>query len=255
MRPVCIVMLKAPRAGSAKTRLAPPLTHALAASLAECFARDVTANMRRVVRDVIIAYAPSDARAEIEESLALNVQRPKRPDDLSSPSLEKLPESVAPVELHWLEQKGEDLGARLEAAFAEAHALGFGPIVVVGSDSPTLPPSYVERAFQTLARDEADVALGPTEDGGYYLVGLRKPFGTLFRNVAWSTAETFKQTLANAARLRLSMRELPRWYDVDEFSDLLRLREELNASEEARSLAPSTHRWILTHDALLSSPA
>jgi rSAM/selenodomain-associated transferase 1 len=222
MRPVCIVMVKAPRAGAVKTRLTPPLSGEQAASLAACFAQDTVACVRRVAPEVMLAYAPADGRARLEELF---------------------PEGG----LMWVEQRGDDLGARLDAAAAHALALGRGPVIIVGADSPTLPPSFVRQALASLAEGEADVALGPTDDGGYYLVGLRQSSGGLFRDVAWSTPLAYRQTADNAARLGLRTLELPRWYDVDTPADLLRLREEILADEESRRRAPATRRWLLAH--------
>jgi rSAM/selenodomain-associated transferase 1 len=219
---VCVVMVKAPRAGAVKTRLAPPLTRALAASLASCFARDTVDSVRRVVREVVIAYAPEDGRATLEALFK---------DE----------------GLLWFAQRGEDLGARIESAASHAFAQGRGPVVIVGTDSPTLPPAFVERAVASLSSGESDVALGPTEDGGYYLVGLRQNFAGLFRNVEWSTPRAYVQTAENASRLGLRLLELPRWYDVDTQADLLRLRDEMLSDEEARVRAPSTREWLRAH--------
>lgn len=215
-------MVKAPRAGSVKTRLVPPLTREEAASLAGCFARDTVAAVRRVVRDVVVAYAPDDGRGALEALFK---------DE----------------GLLWLAQRGEDLGARIESAASNAFARGHGPVVIVGTDSPTLPPSFIERAVASLSARETDVALGPTEDGGYYLVGLRQPFDGLFNNVEWSTSRVYRQTADNASRPGLRVLELPRWYDVDTHADLLRLRDEMLSDEASRTRPPSTHGWLRAH--------
>ena len=230
MRPVCIVMVKAPRAGAVKTRLVPPLTGAQAATLATCFAADTLACVRRVVSEVIMAYAPADGRAPLEALLPHG-------------------------DLVWLEQQGEDLGERLETAAGHAFAHGYGPVIVAGADSPTLPASFVERAVASLGAGDSDVVLGPTDDGGYYLVGLRRPSSGLFQNVAWSTPHAYRQTFDNAARLNLRTLELPRWYDVDTFKDLLRLRDEIFMDEESRQRAPSTNGWLLAHASALPASA
>ncbi|HEV3468295.1 MAG TPA: TIGR04282 family arsenosugar biosynthesis glycosyltransferase, partial [Pyrinomonadaceae bacterium] len=227
-RPACILMVKAPRAGAVKTRLVPPLSGGQAAALAACFARDAAAGLRRVVPELIVAYDPPEARAALGGLLP-------------------------PGGVVWLEQRGADLGERLEAAAARAFALGFGPVLLAGTDSPTLPAAYVGRAAASLAAGEADVALGPTEDGGYYLAGLRRPAPGLFQNVSWSTPQALRQTADNASRLGLRVLELPTWYDVDTFSDLSRLRDEIFNDAEARGRAPATHRWLLEHDSLLSA--
>lgn len=230
MLPVCIVMVKAPRAGEVKTRLAPTLKSAEAASLAACLARDTVESVRRIAREVVVAYAPEDGRAALE-ALFLDEG------------------------LLWLAQRGEDLGARIESAASDAFARGRGPVVIVGTDSPTLPPSFVESAAASLSSKEADVALGPTEDGGYYLVGLRQFFGGLFLNVEWSTPRAYRQTALNASRMGLRVLELPRWYDVDTHADLLRLRDEIFADESARARAPSTHEWLRAHASSLLASA
>lgn len=220
-RPVVIVMVKVPRAGFVKTRLSPPMSEADAAKLAERFVQDVINNARRVVSELIVAYAPADGRETLQ--------------------------ALLPRGLLWLEQEGEDLGERLAAAIARAFERGFGPVIVLGADSPTLPESFIEMASAALSGDEADVALGPTADGGYYLLGLRAPARNLFRDVRWSTPRAFQDTAANAQRAGLRLLRLLTWRDVDTFQDLLQLRDELLSTEAARRRAPNTHRWLLAH--------
>jgi uncharacterized protein len=180
MRPVIIVMVKAPVPGFAKTRLIPALSQSDAASLALCFVQDVVNSALRIVPNVIVAYTPDAGRAILEPSLPRQVQ--------------------------WLKQQGEDLGERLNSAITRAASSGFSPIIVLGADSPTLPPSFIETACDALATDKTDVVLGPTTDGGYYLVGLRKTVPNLFHNVAWSTARTFAETARNTNELGLTQR-------------------------------------------------
>jgi rSAM/selenodomain-associated transferase 1 len=218
-RRAIIIMAKAPRAGEAKTRLAPPLTPDEAASLAACFFADTVSLARRVTGEVVVAYAPADARARLEEL------------------------AHGPVAL-WLEQKGADLGARLSSVVARAAALGFGPLVVIGADSPTLPPSFLTSALDALAQGRADAALGAAEDGGFYAVALRAPVPGLFDHVEWSTSRAYAQTARNAVRLGLRLLELPRWYDVDTPADLLRLRAEFADDEHARRRAPAAYEWL-----------
>lgn len=223
-RPAVIVMVKAPRAGAVKTRLTPILSETDAAALAACFAQDSVARARRAAPAVIVAYTPEDGR--------------------------RILQSILPHDLLWMEQEGAGLGARLEAAIGRAAALGFSPLIVIGTDSPTLPPGVIETAINSLARGEVDLVLGPTEDGGYYLVGLSHPVSQIFQNVAWSTPLVYRQTTAHAARLGLRLQEFPRWYDVDTPADLLRLCDELYADQEAQARAQATYRWLLAHDRL-----
>lgn len=224
MRPVIIVMVKAPLAGLAKTRLTPPLSDDDAASLALCFVQDVINSALEIVPSLIVAFTPHKGRAILEASL---------PDDLL-----------------WLTQEGQDLGERLNAAIVYAGNSGFSPIVVLGADSPTLPPSFIQTACDALGAGETDVVLGPTTDGGYYLVGLRQPIRGLFNNVLWSTPVTFEQTALNIEGLGLRLLQLPTWYDLDTFPDLMRLCDELLADEQARNRAQVTYRWLLDHDML-----
>lgn len=215
-------MVKAPRAGEVKTRLVPPLAGEEAASLAASFARDTVESVRSVTCETVVAYAPDGEREALEALLGGEG-------------------------MLWFAQRGGDLGARIESAVAFAFERTRGPVVVVGTDSPTLPPTFVESAFASLSVGESDVALGPTEDGGYYLVGLRESFEGLFRNVGWSTPRVYEQTASNAERLGLRVLELPRWYDVDTREDLLRLRDEILYDEEAGKRAPSTREWLRAH--------
>lgn len=198
-----------------------------AASLAACFARDCVANLRRVVKRVIVAYAPSDGLRDLEALF---------PHD----------------DLLWLEQRGKDLGARLAHAARAAAARGFSPVIITGTDSPTLPASFVETATDSLAADKSDIALCPTDDGGYCPVGLRVIADGLFQNVEWSTPLAYRQTADNAARLNLRVLTLPQWYDVDTYADLLLLRDEILTDKAARARAPFTHQWLLAHDTLFS---
>ena len=221
MRPVVIVMVKAPRPGLVKTRLSPPLQPAEAASLARCFIEDVVSSALSVSPNVIVAFTPANERTMMEGFL---------------------PSSVG-----WLEQQGHDLGERLISAIAYAHNLGFGPIIVLGVDSPTLPPSLIDEAFHDLSSGPADVALGPTADGGYYLVGVRKPEPLIFQNVIWSSPHTFAQTARNVRLLKLRLLTLAQWYDVDTFDDLKCLDNELRSDEDARVRAPKTWEWLSAH--------
>jgi rSAM/selenodomain-associated transferase 1 len=219
-RPVVIIMVKAPRAGLVKTRLVPELAETEAASLAACLARDVVRGAARAAAaTLLVAYTPSDGRETLE--------------------------AILPGGVLWFEQRGADLGARLESVAAHAFGLGFAPLIFIGADSPTLPLAFIATAIRRLTAEEADIVLGPTEDGGYYLIGLRRPEHGLFQDVAWSTPQAYEQTARNAARLGLRLLRLPPWYDVDTASDLMRLRAELSSDPEARRRAPATYRWLL----------
>ncbi len=120
-----------------------------------------------------------------------------------------------------------DLGTRLQRDVQHALQSGSTAIVILGSDSPTVPVAYVEQAFSAL-RDH-DVVLGPSEDGGYYLIGLRQTLPFLFQGIDWSSSHVWQQTLDRVRSLGTACRfwRLPIWYDVDTAEDLARLMREL----------------------------
>jgi uncharacterized protein len=140
------------------------------------------------------------------------------------------------------EQRGRDLGERMRCAFASARAEGFARCVLVGSDTPQLHAGVVAEAFGGL--DEADVVLGPAEDGGYYLIGLREPHD-VFRGVAWSTPTVLDRTLARVRSLALRLKLLATRFDVDEAADLDRLRT-LLASPDGATAMPATAAVLAT---------
>ncbi|HKY29560.1 MAG TPA: TIGR04282 family arsenosugar biosynthesis glycosyltransferase [Pyrinomonadaceae bacterium] len=218
-RPIVVLMAKAPRAGHVKTRLVPPLTQSQAAALADCFIRDTVLNVRQIVDTLMIAYAPANARQDLEP--------------------------ILPSNLLWFEQRGDDLGERLDSVANHLSFLGFGPVVILGADSPTLPATFIEQALEVLASGQADVTLGPTTDGGYYLVGMNSAIAGLFRNIDWSTPFAYEQTVANANALDLRLHTLPMWYDVDTPADLYLLREQMSADDPTlMKRAPNTYRWF-----------
>jgi uncharacterized protein len=176
---------------------------------------------------VIVAFTPPEGRAMLEASL--------------------------PDCLHWVEQQGPLLGDRLVSAIAYAANLGFSPIIVLGADSPTLPPAFIQAASELLTIGQADVTLGPTADGGYYLVGLREPEPRLFENISWSSPLTFEHTVRNIKQLGLRLLTLDQWYDVDTFADLRSLNDEFHSNEQARKRAPATYSWLLAHNLTFSA--
>jgi len=213
---VLAVFLKAPRPGTVKTRLVPALGEAGAARLYRALAEVVVAATRPRAGeyDRLLFFAPAEARAEMEAWL--------------------------PGEI-WIAQEGTDLGARMSAAFAEAFRRGAGRVVLVGSDVPALSRGDVLTALASLP--EHDVVLGPAADGGYYLVGLRRPIPVLFTGMAWSTAGVFAATMERAAGLGLSVEVLPERRDVDTVQDLRaewpRLRPHLDPA-----LAAELEAWL-----------
>jgi uncharacterized protein len=205
MHRTLLVVAKRPAAGQTKTRLCPPLAAESAAALYECFLRDTLDIMRQVPHvERGIVYLPEDASDYFR--------------------------TLAP-EMTLTTQRGANLGQRLDHLLTDALGAGARQVVVMDSDSPTLPAKYLVKAFEALD-GAADVVLGPCDDGGYYLIGLKRPAPRLFRDVEMSTPFVVRDTLAVAEELGLKVVLLPTWYDVDTIAELGRLRAEITESPE-----------------------
>lgn len=204
------MMIKAPRAGASKTRLVPPLTHQEAAALSVSFLRDTAANMAGAcaakmdgagIVDAVAVYTPVGSEGAF--------------DDL-------LPQSFA-----LLAQRGDSFGERLFQAAVDLLRLGYQSCCLIDSDSPTLPRALLIAAIEELRRPGDRVVLGPADDGGYYLIGMKRAHRRLFAEIAWSTGEVLAQTIERASEINLDVALLPAWYDVDDASTLRRLCGEL----------------------------
>ena len=140
-------------------------------------------------------------------------------------------------------QRGDDLGARLHSTLDELLRRGHAAALAIDSDTPTLPSELLEEAVRILESADVDVVLGPTEDGGYYLVGVRAARRELFDAIPWSTAAVLTTTLAHARTAGLRTVCLPSWFDVDTPADLERLRAALDATAAG---AGETRRLLAT---------
>jgi rSAM/selenodomain-associated transferase 1 len=198
-------MTKAPRAGSVKTRLVPPLTHEEAAHLSVCFLRDTAESIAGV--------------ASMEAAEGVAVYTPVGAESAFDNLLEAGFSLVA--------QRGDGFGERLYHASEDLLTLGYQSLCLIDSDSPTLPRSLLAKAVRSLAQTGDRVVLGPSDDGGYYLIGLKHAHSRLFEDIDWSTAQVLGQTLERAAEIGLEVAMLPAWYDVDDGSSLNRLCDEL----------------------------
>lgn len=205
---VCVIVFaKNPVPNQVKTRLVPTLSPEQAATLYTAFFTDGCEVLAKLLGvDIIIAYTPAEARSDLQALIG---------DDVL-----------------YIPQTGADLGERLASATQWATEQGYTKIVLVGSDSPTLPIAYVSKAFTLL--DSRDVAIGPSTDGGYYLIGFSAtniattvPF--IFEEIAWSTADVFQQTVARIQSLKATIGLLPPWYDIDTAEDLAFLHAHISA--------------------------
>jgi rSAM/selenodomain-associated transferase 1 len=202
------VMTKAPRAGKVKTRLTPPLTPEEAASLNICFLRDTCA---------AISTATGDGR-----SRGIAVYTPVGEETAYA--------GILPEEFELVPQRGDAFGERLSFATEDLLNLGFDSVCLIDSDSPTVPQQAFAKAARVLSENENIIVLGPSDDGGYYLIGLKKLHRPLFENIDWSTERVLEQTIARAKELDLRVHLLPTWYDVDDRATLRRLCHEFFAA-------------------------
>ena len=210
------VMAKAPAPGRTKTRLSPPLSPDAAAMMARAFLRDVTANLAAAARqapiDPFVAYAPAGAEALF--------------DGLLEPGTDLILADGTDGEAPGVERFGRSLLHAARALFAR----GYGAVGLLNADSPTLPTDYLLRAAHALAPSGDRAAIGPADDGGYWLLAMKAPHPELFAHIAWSTSSVAAETRGAAHILGLDMIELPAWYDVDDAASLARLTADLDAA-------------------------
>lgn len=207
-------MTKVPQAGKVKTRLQPFLSARQSAEISVCFLQDTERKAKSVVESLIIAFSPIE-----QKNLLLEILQTK-------PIL--------------IEQIGDNLGEKMFHAFKFAFTQNSDAVVIIGTDSPTFPAKFIEQAFSFL-ETKAEAVLGETEDGGFYLIGLRNLDQRIFENVEWSSPKAFEQTKRNIENLNFSFSEISDWYDVDTPDDLKRLEKELS---EDPSLALKTSKFL-----------
>jgi len=201
------IMAKAPRPGEVKTRLCPPLFHEEAAQLYRCFLLDKIKQVSALEEAAAaIAYTPDDAKS--------------------------LFESMVPPGFTLIPQQGADLGERLAHTFQKLFACGHKGVLAVDSDTPTLPLSYLQTACKLILEPKIDVVLGPSEDGGYYLIGLKAFHPELFFEMKWSNSQVLSETTRRAEAKSLKIAFLPTWYDVDTPEELQRLRLSLDSDHQ-----------------------
>jgi rSAM/selenodomain-associated transferase 1 len=133
-------------------------------------------------------------------------------------------------------QKGESLGDRMKNAFLWGFTQGYQRVILIGCDAPTLPADFIRQAFDALKR--SSVVVGPSLDGGYYLIGMRPPLPDLFSGVQWGSDQVLNATLQKVNAEKLDCALLPFWYDIDRPSDFIFLREMLALQARKGVLPP-----------------
>jgi rSAM/selenodomain-associated transferase 1 len=223
-------MTKAPRAGEVKTRLVPPLTNEEAAQLNRCFLQDTSAAISvccssattpspggSIVRGIAV-YTPVGAEAEYA--------------------------NILPADFSLLPQRGGNFGERLQFAAEDLFKCGFEAVCLIDSDSPTVPAENFTRAVELLSLPNDQIILGPCDDGGYYLIGLKRLHREVFERIDWSTERVFEQTRERANQIGVKVLELPCGFDIDDRATLRRLCDELLGGNARDDLAPRTRQFL-----------
>ncbi len=216
-----IVMVKNPIPGSVKTRLQTRYTSEQAAAIYRVFVLDTLALTQKVAIDKrVIAYDPPDAKSAIS--------------DLCGPNWVYEPQTQG------------DLGERMHNALCHQLNQSATAAVLIGTDIPSLPLSYIEDAFDLLKT--RDVVFGPSTDGGYYLVGISRPCPELFANIEWSTPKVFAQTVARLHPNGYKLGLLSSWFDVDtpEELDILISHADAQHIASGRDPIPHTRAYLST---------
>jgi rSAM/selenodomain-associated transferase 1 len=198
-----LVFAKTPQPGKVKTRLLAAVPAEVAAALHEaCIADTLRLALKMRGCDVFLfaAGGTSDSRRLVKKQ-------------------------KSGVHVRVLPQRGADLRARMENAFRKCFSMGYRRVVVIGTDTPWMGAERVRRVFAELKTN--DVVIGPAEDGGYYLLGMRKMVPSIFRGIPWSTERVLKLTLKKIVALRLGKKLLRRDFDLDRPEDLKRVAKML----------------------------
>ena len=207
MKICVIVFAKNPIPNEVKTRLLPTLSPEQAATLYTAFLTDWCETLAKLTNvDLVIAYTPPEAQRDLQALIGDGVT--------------------------YIPQMGADLGERLTSATQWAAKQGYTKILFVGSDSPTLPISYISQAIGLL--DSQGTVVGPSTDGGYYLIGFSAAALTtavphVFEEIAWSTADVLQQTVTRIREAEVTLGLLPLWYDIDTTEDLAFLHAHISA--------------------------
>jgi rSAM/selenodomain-associated transferase 1 len=231
-----VIMAKAPISGAVKSRLVPPLTEDEAAGLNRCFIRDICASIEAAAATVadasgarvagMVAYMPVGMEAAFD--------------------------GLLPASFELIAQRGDGLTERLINVADDLLGAGYESVALMNSDSPTIPASILANAVGNLAQSGDRIAIVGADDGGYCLIGLKRPHWRIFEDIAWSTAVVFAQTLERVGELGLQAAPMPSWYDVDDAASLRRLVGELfgdrfpnkTPSEVPGFPAPATRAWL-----------
>ncbi|HWR28068.1 MAG TPA: TIGR04282 family arsenosugar biosynthesis glycosyltransferase [Candidatus Thermoplasmatota archaeon] len=214
----CILLfVKYPEKGKVKLRLSRGLNEEIVQELYRCFVQDTLTTIKKIDAPFFICFHPPEAQSKFQSWLGST--------------------------LRFLPQQGEDLGERMKNSFTDVLTKGFQKVILMGSDSPDLPEDYIKQAFTTL--QTKDAVLGPTVDGGYYLIGFKTTTFTpnVFEEIHWSSPLVFQETMMKLKQAQRSVGLLPVWSDIDTPSDLHNLvRRTRNTSFKSSNTMTYIHQ-------------
>ncbi len=213
-----VIMAKAPFPNEVKTRLTPSLKPEAASCLYHNFLLDKIEQVKSIEAQRFISYTPETSEAFFR--------------------------SITPAGFSLISQVGANLGERLANVSKRLFAQGAEKVMMLDSDTPNLPAVLIRDGLSRL--DDVDVVVGPCEDGGYYLIGMRSWVPELFHGIPWSTSEVTDLTIRKAQSLDLSVSLLDRWYDVDTVIDLERLKRDLQLPNKNCFFCENTYRYFST---------
>lgn len=219
---VLVIMAKAPRPGTVKTRLAPTISHETVIDFYTCLFHDTLALARSLSNVDVAVVCPESDVNEVAQ--------------------------LAGNDVSVVAQNGEGLAAGLTSVFSH-FAKGQRQIIAFNSDSPHLPSSVLDKAFEALTVH--DIVVGPTHDGGYYLVGAKASHPSLFANDGMGTSSALDRLLSRARTLELTVSFAESFYDIDVTDDLTRLAKELRICPDK---APRTAQWLKEWESVAREP-
>ncbi|HEX9757826.1 MAG TPA: TIGR04282 family arsenosugar biosynthesis glycosyltransferase [Nitrospiria bacterium] len=214
-----VLFAKAPIPGKVKTRLLSHFSSEQASGLYQAFVEDLVESLCSLPYITLFLSCPPPMDHPFFSNLA-----------------KKYP-------LTQIEQKGEDLGKRMEKTFIDLGKMGIKKRVIIGADSPTLSPLQIQEAFEKL--NDYPLTLGPSHDGGYYLIGISRETPPIFSEITWGTNQVMTQTLKKLGHTTFKPHLLPFWYDVDTPEDVYFLKEHLNHLNQLGQTIPKrTNQYL-----------
>lgn len=220
-----IIFAKIPDSGKVKTRLGHKIGMKFSSELYTCFLKDAVAQFK-LLKDCRPVWYLANEPTQFQE-------------------FESTINSGFPI----FAQKGTDLGEKMMTAIYEQRENG--SFMVIGTDHPSLPTSYIQKGIDELHDNRQKMVIGPSLDGGFYTIGMNTWIPEAFLGMTYSHSDVYRQTVANVRSTQKTIVELPMWYDIDELADLQKLAMELKHSNQLEYEPLHTRHWLKINEKLL----